>query len=154
LLRDTFDRSSVVKLVPSSDQDKDYFRQLNDHAYRALVVKQFGYWDETIQGNNFENKWQEQNFQKIIVDGQLIGGLWVEEFEEYHQLREIQLWPDFRNLGFGTRLVKEEIRKARLAGRKLRLRVLIQNPAVALYKRLGFVITGTTTEQYQMVHEG
>ena len=126
---------------------------VSEHAYRALVVKQFGYWDESIQDNNFENKWQEQNFQKIYIDGQLIGGLWVEEFEAYHQLREIQLWPDFRHMGFGTRLIEEEIRKAGLAGRQLRLRVLIQNPAVALYKRLGFVIAETTTEQHHMVHE-
>ena len=142
------------RFVPCSDEDKTYFRQLNEHAYRTLVVQQFGYWDSDIQGNNFETKWLEQEFQKIYVDDLLIGGIWVQEFQKYHQLREIQLWPDFRNQGFGTRLVEAEIQKAKLAGKELHLRVLLQNPAFELYKRLGFTVTGTTSEQYQMVYKG
>ena len=143
-----------MKFATRTEEDKDYFRLLNEHAYRDLVVKQFGFWDASVQSDNFETKWQEQNFQKIYVDDVLIGGIWVQEFQGYHQLREIQLSPDLRNKGFGTRLIKGEIRKAKLAGKKLKLRVLIQNPAFELYKRLGFVVIETTSEQYHMIHEG
>jgi GNAT superfamily N-acetyltransferase len=90
-------------------------------------------------------------WQKVVIDGVLVGGIWVEEFAEYHRLREIQLWPDFRNKGYGTSLVEIEIQRAEDVKKELRLRVLLQNPAVELYKRLGLIVTETIAGQYHMV---
>lgn len=45
---------------------------------------------------------------------------------------------------------KREIGRARPLGRAIRLRVLFQNRAIALYKRLGFVLIGNNEHQHIM----
>jgi len=142
-----------MKLVKATEQDKAYFRELNRQAYHSLVIRQFGDWDESLQNSNFELKWREQDFHKVYIDNVLIGAIWVQEFEDHHLLREIQLMPECRNKGFGTCLIEAEILRAKRANKELRLKVLTQNPAFKLYKRLGFAITESKREFYRMAHQ-
>ena len=178
---------------PALEQDKAFFRQLNRYAYEALVVAEFGSWDEDIQHRNFEAKWleqklsrsqepvraltqqssqqssqqspqqpaQEKGFQKILcvlsanqTESVCIGGLWVEEHLGHHQLREIQLVPDYRNLGLGTQLIEQVLRHASQKGKSTKLRVLMKNPAYPLYLRLGFRVYDQSETQYYMVNDG
>ncbi|MEM7018747.1 MAG: GNAT family N-acetyltransferase [Pseudomonadota bacterium] len=143
-----------ITLIPVNEADKAFFQQLNILSYKELVEKQFGAWEQKLQAQNFDKKWQEQSFQKAVLDGKAIGGIWVQVFETYHQLREIQLLPEYRNQGIGAQLINTEIERANALGKKLRLRVLLLNPAVQLYERLGFVITGKTDTQYHMEYQG
>jgi len=134
----------------ASESDRDFFLRLNRLSYQSLVEQQFGAWDEQAQLANFAEKWKGQKFSKVFLEETLIGGIWVEEFEDYLQIFEIQLLPEFRNRGLGTTLIEEEIGRARLLGKRLRLRVLHLNPALSLYTRLGFRNIETTEHQYIM----
>lgn len=52
--------------------------------------------------------------------------------------------------GVGSHVVRQELEKARELGVPLRLRVLKQSQAIALYERLGFTRCGETLTQYWM----
>lgn len=138
------------ELVPVTKDDKEYFRQLNELSYKDVVKRQFGKWDEKFQAEAFEKKWLEQSFKKIIIEGRMVGGIWVQEVDDYLQLRDIEIHPDYRNQGLGTKLLLAEIKRANQLQKKLRLQVLFQNPAYELYKRLGFEVTDNTDVHYQM----
>jgi len=141
-------------LIDATEKDKTYFKQLNCLCYRDMVIKQFGSWQDHAQDQKFDIKWQEQSFKTIRQeDGEeIIGGIWVEEFETHWQLRELQIHPDFQNKGLGTQVLVAELNRAASAEREMRLRVLFQNPAYGLYLRLGFIVAGKNTSQYLMTH--
>lgn len=165
---------------PALEKDKAFFRQLNRYSYEALVVAEFGSWNDDIQHRNFETKWSEQSsaridqalqvprstasqkkgFQKIYcrlsanqTERVCIGGIWVEEHQQHHQLREIQLLPDYRGLGLGAQLLEQVLNHAAQQGKSTKLRVLKKNPAYQLYLRLGFQVYEQSETQYFMVND-
>lgn len=140
-----------MKLIPATKQDKEYFRALCEIVYRDLVETQFGSWDTNTEHQKFNKKWKEQEFQKIYLQDELIGGIWIQEFEDYFQLREIQIHPLFQNQGIGTTLLQQLIKRSIETKKEVRLRVLRQNPAIKLYLRLGFVIVDENKMQYHML---
>jgi len=142
----------MIELVPVTQSDKEFFRKLNELSYREVIEEQFGEWDNEFQRAAFEDKWMEQNYMKILCDGEIIGGIWVQDLDTHHQLREIQILPTHRNQNIGSNLIAAEAQRAKMLGKRLRLRVLLRNPAFQLYKRLGFVVTEQNDTQYHMEH--
>ena len=138
--------------IPADDSDKTYFRELNEECYRDVVIRQFGSWDSDLQRLGFDAKWQEQRFSKIVIEDQIVGGVWVDELDDFRQIREIQIHPMHQGQGIGTRVVQDVIKTSREMGKPLRLKVLHMSQAVNLYKRLGFVVIDDTKAQYIMEH--
>ena len=140
----------AMRFEAAKESDKEYFRSLNRACYEDVVGRQFGPWDEELQNNSFELKWPENNFRKIFIDDELVGGIWVDDGPEFIQLREVQIHPDFQGQGIGTKIVQMEIDNARSQGKRLQLRVLFENRAVKLYERLGFRIIDQNEHQHVM----
>jgi len=65
-------------------------------------------------------------------------------------LSQIQLLPAWQRRGIGTALISGFLADARQAGAAVDIRVLKVNPALALYKRLGFRITSESTHGYTL----
>lgn len=96
-------------------------------------------WEEHTKGlNQFpEEWWVYQNEERIT------GILWtrfqMDKIGPYGSIREIIVAGDYRNLGIGTRLVKHAVGLAIDRGADFFLiSSLVSNPAVRLYRRLGF----------------
>lgn len=142
-----------MELRAATERDKAFLRELNRDAYQDIVAEQFGEWDDEVQAQNFEKKWQAQNYQIIESDGRAIGAIWVSEESDHFWLREIQISSTYRDQGIGTAILRELMEDARIAGSYLRLRVLTANRAKALYERLGFRTTGMHDDtHYWMVY--
>jgi len=139
-----------MEYSPADDSDKSYFQELHEQCYRDVVTRQFGSWESKIQRLNFNAKWPAQQFSKIIMDGLVVGGIWIDEHDEFRQVREIQIHPTYQGQGVGTRVMQDVIDRSQQMGKKLMLKVLHENHALGLYKRLGFVITDDTGVQYVM----
>jgi|TARA_Y100000310_G_C20700289_1_gene829085 ribosomal protein S18 acetylase RimI-like enzyme len=139
-----------TEYIPADDSDKSYFHELNKVCYIDVVTRQFGSWDDELQTEYFDVKWQTQDFNKIIRHGQLVGGVWLDKLEDSYQLKEIQIHPDHQNQGIGRSVLDDVIATAQHAEKRLWLKVLHQNQAVDLYKRLGFTVTAKTEAQYIM----
>ena len=139
-----------ISFEPATEEDKAYFQALGRACYEDVVTRQFGQWDEVLQRQNFEVKWPEHNFRKIMVDDVLVGGVWTDDFADYVQLREIQIHPDFQGQGIGAAIVQMEIDQTRKMDKRLRLRVLFENKAINLYRRLGFTVIDQNEHQHIM----
>lgn len=140
---------------PATEDDKIFLKRLAREVYQDVVTKQFGCWDETLQDKHFQEKWSRHNYQIIEQAGQKIGAFWISREPDHLWLSEIQIAPSHQNQGIGTVLLKEALREARALGLPLRLHVLIENRAKALYERLGFNVIGMLENtHYQMEHKG
>ena len=78
----------------------------------------------------------------VILDENPIGLFKVARDGREWKLIQILLSPTVQGKGIGTHLIANLIGEAKSSGASLSLSVLKQNPALKLYLRLGFVITG------------
>ena len=131
-------------LHPMTEADKEQVRDLNQRCYRDLVERQFGKWDEEVQRQFFENKWDSAKFQKILIDGKMAGLLSLQRHADHLFLSEIQVAPEFQGHGIGTTILRDILDSAADSGLPVKLQVLNCNRAIALYRRLNFVTTGKT----------
>jgi ribosomal protein S18 acetylase RimI-like enzyme len=89
-------------------------------------------------------------FQVIEKDGAPTGRLYLQWRETQLHVVDIALLPDARGQGVGTLLLEALIAAAADAGRALGIFVEKFNPALHLYRRLGFVEIGDTGVYLEM----
>jgi len=87
----------------------------------------------------------------IVWNSRPVGRILVERNEKEILLRDIALLTAYRNCGIGSRLIRDLITEAGVAGKPLRLHVLATSPAVRLYERLGFCRTGDDGTYLEMI---
>jgi ribosomal protein S18 acetylase RimI-like enzyme len=148
-----------VTLRPFSPEDPDFLFRLYASTRREELAP-FG-WPPAQQDVflrmqfDAQRRWYEiaysgADHQLILVDEKPAGRILVFRDKDGNRLVDIALLSEYRNLGIGTRLLRELIGKCETAGLPLRLQVLKNNPARRLYERLGFVTTGEDQMYYEM----
>jgi len=90
------------------------------------------------QGRDWSTRYPGAAPRLVLVDGAPAGRLLVARGPEEWRLVDITLLPAYRRTGVGGQLLHELQDEATRAGVALRLRVLRDSPARALYERLGF----------------
>jgi ribosomal protein S18 acetylase RimI-like enzyme len=79
----------------------------------------------------------------VIMHAQTdIGRLYLDRWAREHRLIDIAILPGHRGQGCGTALLQDLIEQASTAGKPLTLYVEKNNPAMRLYRRLGFRANG------------
>lgn len=84
----------------------------------------------------------------IVSSKELIGTLKYREHENRVEIMQIQIHPVFQGKGFGRRVLDQVIENSK--PKFVELTVLKENPALKLYERLGFHITGEDQYEYFM----
>ncbi|GAA5232193.1 GNAT family N-acetyltransferase [Verticiella sediminum] len=139
-----------VTFARTRPEDRDAFWALYQDAYKALILEQFGGWDDAEQYAAFLRKWQQQGYVRILADGEMAGGLWLRFLPTHHEIADIQLYAGMRNRGIGSAIIRREIERAQAQGKPLRLSVLFKNRACRLYRRLGFRVVGQSAYQHHL----
>lgn len=129
---------------PATAEDATWARRVHHAATRETVERQFGTWDEVEQDDFFANDWSGGAFDVIEFDGTPCGYVCVEDRADDVHVRELDIDPVFQNRGIGTAVLGAAIELARRRGVPVVLGTLHENRAARLYRRLGFVETGTT----------
>jgi ribosomal protein S18 acetylase RimI-like enzyme len=78
----------------------------------------------------------------ILCDAAPIGSLIIARSAGEFRLLDISILPEYRNRGVGTMLIENMIAESKQQKLPLRLSVLRGNPAIHVYEKLGFVVTG------------
>lgn len=78
------------------------------------------------------------NYDLILEEGTPAGRLYVDRGKAGYRILDIALLPEHRGRGLGTQLLQAVLAEARAAGLPVRLSVSRENPALRLYRRLGF----------------
>ena len=92
------------------------------------------------------------------VEGNVVGAVWTRIINDYDHIDDetpslsISLLKEYRNLGIGTKLMKQIILALKEKGYKqVSLSVQKVNNAVRMYKKVGFEIVHENEEDYIMV---
>ncbi len=107
-------------------------------AYRDVVERQFGGWDDSQQDAYFESTWPQHDHEIVEWDGEPCGYVAVEFGATRVELHELVLDPAYQNRGIGTTIVIDTVTRARQIGLPSFLQVLRENRAARLYERFGF----------------
>ncbi len=117
-------REREMALVPWDVAQKEAFLRSQFHAQRVHYEKHFPHAAHDI----------------ILHGGQAVGRLYVDRTAEAIHIVDIALLSEHRGAGLGSALLTELLREARDSGKVVQIHVEKQNPALNLYKRLGFQI--------------
>lgn len=117
-----------------------------DEAFKELFINQ----QFEAQHQYYHEAYHDASFEVILLDGIPAGRLYL--WESVHQIRivDIALLPEYRNQGAGTTILQELIRKSETHGKTLSIHVEVYNPALNLYKRLGFTQKDQTGVYFYM----
>lgn len=137
-------------LRPAAQTDHDFLYQLHIAAIRDAVEATWG-WDEAFQRRYFEEHWDPGPRQIIVVDGQDVGMVQVETYQDEIFLALIEVAPAWQGKGIGSAVIRDVQARAREGGLPVTLHVLKANPkARRLYERLGFVVVEEREERVVM----
>jgi len=140
---------------------------LNDFLYEAIYVpdgtalpsKDIIYKPELqVYVSDFGEE-KDDNCLVTEVDGRVVGAVWVRIINDYGHVDDrtpsfaISLYPDYRGLGIGTKMMKEMLTLLINKGyEKVSLSVQKANYAYKMYLKVGFEIVGENEGEYIMVH--
>lgn len=92
------------------------------------------------QHSYYQEHYASADFLVILSsDGESIGRLYLDEWEDEFRIVDIALLPAFRGQGIGSEILRELMARAFAAGKAVSIHVEQFNPAMRLYKRLGFL---------------
>lgn len=111
---------------------------------------ELGNWNEEEAISRFKEKYKAEEVQIISVDGVDAGWMQTSEGEDEIHLIQIHLREDFRSAGIGSRIIRDLIRDAGNKNKAVSLFVFRNNPALELYKRLGFEIVSENAGKLSM----
>ena len=104
----------------------------------AFLTQQF-----EAQHAHYQTHYQSADFLVILRgDHHCIGRLYLARWEREHRIVDIALLPEYRRKGLGEALLRDLLDEAAAAGRAVSIHVEKFNPAMGLYRRLGFVTAG------------
>lgn len=136
----------TVTTRPAGAGDRALALAAHHAAYHEVVVRQFGTWDEDAQDAFFARSWDGRPGLVIILrDGEICGYARTEDKDDCTEIGEICIMPRFQGQGIGSQVLGEAITAAAARRVPLRLSVLRENRAAALYARNGFRQAGETS---------
>jgi ribosomal protein S18 acetylase RimI-like enzyme len=117
-----------------------------DDAKRAFLGQQF-----QAQTVHYDNHYSRAEFLVIERERRPIGRLYVERRDDDIHVIDISLVPEACGHGLGTELLVGLQREARGAGKTVSIYVEKLNPALRLYRRLGFEQSEDTGVYFGMI---
>ncbi|HEY0027616.1 MAG TPA: GNAT family N-acetyltransferase [Allosphingosinicella sp.] len=92
------------------------------------------------QHHHYETYYPAAEWLVVEQGGAPIGRLYLEEWPSQIRIIDIALLPEAQRQGFGGALIDDVARRAIAAGKKVSIHVEKNNPAMGLYRRLGFTV--------------
>ena len=152
-MRDAARPPQSIRLRPAVPADISVLYSIHRDAYRELVTKTWGEWNEAWQAANFRVNFNYSIRQVIECDDAVVGYFDVVRHSDHIWLGEIVVAPEFQRRGIGAHLLQGLLTESRRTACVLKLKVLKANHAVDWYKRLGFFVTGETDTHFMMQFE-
>ena len=100
---------------------------------QGFVAMQF-----EAQHHHYQTHYPDAAWLMIEQHGKAIGRLYLERWDKEHRIIDIALTPACRGQGIGGAILEDLIEEAAAAGKALSIHVEKENPAMRLYRRLGF----------------
>jgi ribosomal protein S18 acetylase RimI-like enzyme len=116
-------------------------------------IDEFLHLQYKLQNTQYHHNFPKASYDIIFQGNDGVGRLYVNRGKGEIRIIDISLLTEYRNKGYGTKIIKDIITEADLHGLPVRLSCERKNnPALNLFKRLGFNIIGETEVYYEMEH--
>jgi ribosomal protein S18 acetylase RimI-like enzyme len=92
-----------------------------------------------LQHVHYQKYYPQADWLVTMRDGQDVGRLYIERWPSEHRIIDIAFLPEHRGKGYGEPLLRDLMDEAAAAGKNVSIHVEKYNPAMRLYRRLGFV---------------
>lgn len=140
----------IYSLRKCTLDDFDFLYELKKQNFKKYVDNIWG-WNDSDQIKRMRIDLDEHLSHKriIILDGKQIGVLATHITDNGDLfINEINLLKEYQGKGIGTKILSDILYNN--LDRRIILQVFKDNPAINLYKRLGFKIYNETETHYQM----
>ncbi len=135
-------RRHDLRVRPALSGDREFLLEVRRAALRTYVDQTTG-WDDAEQRVIVDKEIAELPFAVVEESGRPVGYMCVIHSSEWDFVEEIALLPEVQGRGIGTQLLRDLLLAAQRRGVLVRLSVFVNNPARALYTRLGFEVVRT-----------
>ena len=115
-------RAAELAMLPWSDEQKNEFVQMQFEAQHGFYQEQFA----------------DSEFWILERAGLKLGRLYLDRRENEFRIVDISLMPNFQGMGLGSQILKAVMADAQSQQLPVTIHVEKNNPAMKLYKRLGF----------------
>jgi len=139
--------AAVLALRPVVDDDQTFLRQvyastraseLEHVPWSADQKAAFCDMQFTAQDTHYRANYPTAEYFVIEREGVPAGRLYVDRRSGAIHIIDIALLPEHRGAGLGTSLLKQLMTEAEAGGKKVTIYVEKFNPALSLYRRLGY----------------
>jgi ribosomal protein S18 acetylase RimI-like enzyme len=131
------DRDFLSTVYASTRAEEMARVEWNEKQKAAFLEMQF-----SAQHCYYQENYTDTDFLIVLLDNRPIGRFYIARWPEEIRIVDLALLPKYRNAGIGTRLLTSVLEEAAAAGKPVRIHVEGFNPALSLYRRLGFVQIG------------
>lgn len=100
---------------------------------QAFIAMQFD-----AQHRHYQEHYPAALWLVVLQRGAAIGRLYLERWSKEHRIIDIALLPQLRGSGIGGALLRDLMAEAASAKKSVSIHVEKENPAMTLYRRLGF----------------
>ncbi len=136
-----------LALRPVSPQDDAFLSQLLLESFSEKLSAHL--WPENVrepllrlqiqgQRSTYAAQYPQADHAIIVLDEKPVGRILFDRGPQFHTLVDIVIAKKHRRAGMGTVLVRSLCIEAEMMRKPVRLNVAVDNPARALYLRLGF----------------
>ncbi len=134
-------------LRPASPEDEAFlFRvyastrdeELAHVTWSAEQKEAFLLWQAATQHRYYVENYPGAEFQVIMLGEQPIGRFYLHRRPDEIRIMDIALLPEHHRHGYGSALLHAVMAEGQRTGRRVTIHVELFNPALKLYRRLGF----------------
>jgi ribosomal protein S18 acetylase RimI-like enzyme len=127
----------LAQLYASTRMEELAVTDWSDAQKAAFLQMQFD-----AQHAHYQKHYTGSDFLVIERDGGAVGRLYLARWSAEHRIVDIAFLPAHRGRGLGTALITDLLDEAAAAAKAVTIHVEKFNPAMSLYRRLGFVAAG------------
>jgi ribosomal protein S18 acetylase RimI-like enzyme len=127
----------LARVYASTRMEELAVTDWSDAQKAAFLQSQFD-----AQHAHYQKHYTDSDFFVIEQADTAVGRLYLARWKTEHRIVDVAFLPEFRRAGLGTALVSDLLDEAAHAGKAVTIHVENFNPAMSLYRRLGFTPVG------------
>jgi ribosomal protein S18 acetylase RimI-like enzyme len=141
----------MLQLRRAQANDRDYAKRVLQAAYRDMVIRQFGTWNQEVQDGFFDKSWNVDVYEIICVNDDPCGLCCIHEHADCLQLVQFAIEQSMQGRGYGYEFLTMFKELAAAKSKCAQLNVMKTNTqAKALYERSGFSVYGENPVHFMM----
>ncbi|SVD59226.1 uncharacterized protein METZ01_LOCUS412080 [marine metagenome] len=136
-------------LERATDADRDWLFALYETTMRGIIDDAVG-WNDHAQQIRFDESYRVSQFELVIQNEVRVGALYRAAHQNRLHISLILILPPHQGRSLGTHIIENSQPHCLEQDSTLTLSTFKNNPALRLYQRLGFEVTGEDEHFFDM----